>query len=369
MKAFSNAASSLALAAAAASAAMQSQAHAMDYIASPILLNANADIDHIDYSVQSMPAGNSIDIASSDGVHWDTVISKPLKLSAQMELETGLHGIIYGYGVFFGECNGASCSAQPLLYEENVLQNDYVANRTIDIPATDVAQLLNEISFGATTYAQELQQHCTNQMEGGGDEVVTLGKVFPTTFTADTGVGLGESNGDDGFPGGDANAQDLFGIAVNCLPYKPGFKAPTPTVSIETVNLYLSTFSHAVTTPSKGKVCKKGRILARIRTDGPGPVEARLRTEIDGVAETEVIETGASAIGSGVYEAEIVRWVTTDRTVTLDARIEAENGNFDIYDGWKSLKLECVVDTPDFAPTDGAPSPTVSKGSFGAYRN
>ena len=124
-------------------------------------------------------------------------------------------------------------------------------------------------------------------------------------------------------------------------------------------SLFLSTFSNEYTQPDPDTMCKKGRILVRVRTNQAGPVAMRLKKDGDVPADEEFIETWSSHVGSGVYEAEVIKWVSVMQTSDLEAFVEVNSGYGWLPDGWENIRLECITDTPDFAPN---PSPDDNPG-------
>ena len=85
----------------------------------------------------------------------------------------------------------------------------------------------------------------------------------------------------------------------------------------------------------------------------------RLKKDGDVPADEEFIETWSSHVGSGVYEAEVIRCVSVSETSDLDAFVEVNSGVGWLPEGWESIRLECITDTPDFATN---PSPDDNPG-------
>lgn len=100
-----------------------------------------------------------------------------------------------------------------------------------------------------------------------------------------------------------------------------------------------------------------GLCPVRVTTDREGPVALRLWTDTAGDIDDEYILTWSAEVGSGVYQAEVERWVSVSRTSLLQAMAEVVNpGSAGPSTPWKQLSLECVTGsnrlTGGESPTD-----------------
>ena len=139
-------------------------------------------------------------------------------------------------------------------------------------------------------------------------------------------------------------------VAPPEVPVDKGTPVPNQDFEVESVKIFMSTFSGAFSYPDEDTQCQRGRILTRVRTNKAGPVFVRLFTKgHDNITHSEYIPAWSFSVGSGVYEAEIERWMETDVSSSIFARVEVENDGYEhLNDGWEILPLQCVTNTPDF---------------------
>jgi hypothetical protein len=82
-----------------------------------------------------------------------------------------------------------------------------------------------------------------------------------------------------------------------------------------------------------------------VTTEWAGPVAFDLWTDLDGFIERESIQTWSSDVGSGVYEAEVQRWVSVSETTGLSAMAVVDYTGLNT--GWESLTLQCETGADD----------------------
>jgi hypothetical protein len=325
----------------------------------------DAHINSMSYAAHAVPGFAVINVHSSDGLLWDTIAGPPLKFTADMDVDTKWPGYVAEMGIFNGFCVDGGCAQKPQIHAEGVSSRDLHWFGEFELPMEDIP-ISTEAGFAVIPLGDDILEVCNAHLSvNGATDLYVFNFNLWTSFSVNTRKQvlptLPPVEVKDGysFAGGDETRQDSFVVQVRCNPYDEDFDddVPNQDFNIEAVNLYLSTFSNEVTHPDPDTECRKGRILVRVTTNQAGPVAMRLWTAMPAV-EDEYIETWSSHVGSGVYEAEIVRWVSVYETTLLQAMVEVENGIFDLQDGWDDLVLECVTDTPDFTigdPTDDDP--------------
>lgn len=320
----------------------------------------DAHINSMSYSVHAVPGFAVINVHSSDGLQWDTIAGPPLKFTADMDVDTKWPGYVAGLGIFNGFCVDGGCAQKPPIYTAGVSSRDLHWFAELELPMEDIP-VSTEDGFAVIPLGDDILEVCNGNLSvNGATDLYVFNFNLWTSFSVNTGKHVSGNlppaevhEGDYPFAGGDETRQDSFVVHVRCNPFDEDFDddVPNQDYNIEAVNLYLSTFSNEVTNPDPDTECRKGRILVRVTTNQAGPVAMRLWTAMPAV-EDEYIETWSSHVGSGVYEAEIVRWVSVYETTLLQAMVEVENGIFDLQDGWDDLVLECITDTPDFTIGD-----------------
>ena len=335
---------------------------------------------------------NEIIVLSKDGGKtWSHIAPDTIRLLQSSNIDVRYPGQVDQFRMYLGQCfnNTANCDGLPVLTggDNNPKQRDFQSSYIVEINPAD----LPKTPFGphGTNYFGEIIENCNAAMEQLGsheDRIFPMKmKVALSALISADHAQLNENGGFGSEPGNEIGDYPLgdyiryaeMSLPVRCIgfePYDPpdddhGTPVPNEDFSVERVDLFLSTFSHAVTHPDENTTCKRGRILARARTNKEGPVAFRLHTlGVDG-AGAEFVETWSHHVGSGVYEAELTRWVETDHTTDLQAMVEVEQGIFDLSTNWKSLPLECITDTPDFSANPGSddstPEPDSRKRKFG----
>jgi hypothetical protein len=227
-----------------------------------------------------------------------------------------------------------------------------------DIPISDGA------GIATVPLGDEILQTCNDNLSVNGATLLhTFNRAVTTSFSVDTDKRVGGPNPaevvDDhhrSFHIGDETRQDSFQVRVRCNPFQDNFDVDDDVVGVEDLELFLATFSNAVTHPNAFKTCRQGRVLVRATTDQEGPVALRLFTDVNGVVEEEFILMWSSDVGSGVYEAEVERWVSVSESSLLQAMAQDEIGGMvGMSSGWRQLQLACDTGTDDF--TDDNPSP------------
>lgn len=107
------------------------------------------------------------------------------------------------------------------------------------------------------------------------------------------------------------------------------------------IELFLSTFAGATTQPNPATVCKKGRVLVRVKTSKAGAAKFKLWTKVGGNTSSKVVDAWASHDGNGGFKAEHTEWVSVDKTTQIQAMAEDMVNSIGQSTQWKDLTLQC----------------------------
>jgi len=320
----------------------------------------DAHVNSMSYSTQAVYGYDVVGVYSSDGLEWDTLDGPPIRFSASMAVDTRWPGYVQAMGVFNGYCVDSGCASNPLIATEyNVLERDMNWNRVFDIAMEDIP-VSDAGGIATIPLGDDILDTCNDHLTANGaTSLYTFNHDVPTSFSVNTAKGIRippaevlDPETEPDFNGGDETRQASFSVQVRCNPYvQDAFFVPAP---VEDVELFLATFSNALTHPDAFRTCQQGRILARVTTEYAGPVAVHLWTELDGVVEDEIIQTWSTDIGSGVYEAEVERWVSVSEAIELNAMAVVDYaGPAGWSSGWKSLMLDCDTGVGDFTGSRG----------------
>jgi hypothetical protein len=344
--------------------------------------DGKAKLKHFDYDVKS--AWTTLHVTSSDGTKWDDLKSGNLLFWAHMKVDTRWPGSVEQVGVVLGNCSGESCKSFPILWSDNTGWRDYNHQRNFSVPTS----LLENGTPGLALVRQNIIATCNQHLSARGATTRhTFQGSLPTTFIADTdkrdlGKVLHQAGGGDSYPPLqeiDHSKTGSFTFNVVCEPFSrpqtaDGLKMEEPDFKVKDINLFLSTFSGATTSPNPATTCKKGRILVRVKTSKAGPTKFKLWTKVgDGPMTSKVVDAWASFDGNAGYKAEYTEWVPVDKTTPVQAMAEEMNSGFGMSTAWKDITLTCkgqggngglASDTDNGNPDNDIPQAKTLKGDF-----
>lgn len=333
---------------------------------------ADAHVNSMSYSTQAIYGFDVINVYSSDGQQWDTFSGPPVKFGAIVNVDTRWPGYVWQWAVLNGYCVDAGCQQNPTIWTEGTSVRDLSLSRTFEIAMDDIP-ISDSTGIAAIPLGDEVLQTCNDNLSVNGATLLhTFSRAVPTSFSVDTDRRLAGPNPSEviadhhePFRVGDETRQDSFQVQVRCNPYQDDFDVDDDVVGVQNMEVFLATFSNAITRPDAFRTCRQGRILVRATTDQEGPVAVRLFTDVNGVTENEYILMWSSDVGSGVYEAEVERWVSVSETSLLQAMAQSENGGIvGMNSGWHQLQLACDTGTDDFADRDPPPDLPGKGGGF-----
>jgi hypothetical protein len=343
--------------------------------------DGKAKLKHFDYDVKS--AWTTLHVTTSDGTKWDDLKSGNLLFWADMKVDTRWPGAVDQVGVVLGNCSGESCKSFPLLWSDKTGWRDYHHQSNFAVPTS----LLANGTAGLALERQNIIAKCNEHLSARGATVRhKFQHSLTTTFVADTSKrDLGKVIHQAGEPSSSPMLEinhaktGSFTFNVVCEPYpRPetadGLKMDEPDFKLTDINLFLSTFSGATTSPNPATTCKKGRILVRVNTSKAGATKFRLWTKVgDAPMTSKVVDAWSSFDGNAGYKAEHTEWVSIDKTTHVQAMAEEMNNAFGKSTAWKDITLTCsgkgghgfTADSNNGNPDNDIPQAKTLKGDFG----
>jgi hypothetical protein len=313
----------------------------------------------------------AINITSSDGTRWDTILPDNVTINAHMVLDTRWPGYVERVGLFLGHCNDSLCGAFPKLFFEAPFVRDYDRNVAIAFSASMLP--VSNGGIPVVPYGDEILRTCNEHLQpDGATKAFSFGKQLTASFSANTRKAVSKDymfplEVGEGFDGGDTTTHDEFFVQVNCIPAPVHATEPPPrrhNVKVEDITLFLTTYSGAGSsghTPSAAQ-CKPLKVTTRIATDKEGPVKVKLWRKIDNGPVTEEIRTlDAQALGNGDFGADWDKWEHFGKTTYAQYMAEIIGGTFAPSTPWKDITIHCAGNFADVPRGDGPiniPEPT-----------
>ena len=326
-----------------ATGAMLSPAHA-----------GKANINSISFNTQSA-FNQVIHVISSDKKKWDRLKSGSIQFWGHMQIDTKWPGYVSNAGVVLGSCSSNTCISHPKLFaQQNVNQRDYNHQRNFAVPAGKIP-----VSTGGgiplVPYGDQMIARCNQHLAANGPtKTYSFDFLMQATFAAATGKTanvndlLTEVIGPDGPGLGNIHYSKTssFTVKVVCDPVivSPvgGYAAKEPDFKVTSIDLFRTTYSNATSQPNQGTVCKKARLLVRLKTSKKGPVKFKLWTKIGAQPMTSKVIDAWSAFSGGGFKAEYTEWVSVSKTSFVQAMAEDMTNPIGQSTGWKSITLHCT---------------------------
>lgn len=324
-------------------------------IAGPAHAEKAAKIKKLTFHTQNIYK-QSVDVISTNNWNYNAIKPGSFKFSAIAEIDTKTHVFAHGWiramGIALGSCSGAGCHQQPVLWSHAPKKRkDYKLHKAINIHTSEMT--ITDDGFSVLPYDQQMIKACNAKLsETGSTGPHSTQILMKATFVADTYIAL-SPNFSGGTGGGQADAlpseidhsiTTTFPVKVNCVKFNKEVAEDVPddpNYGSKGPKVFLSTFSHAETKPTPFKICKKGRVLARIETTKAGPVKFRLWTKVGNQpAQSQFIEAWSSKKGSG-YKAEYKKWISVNKTTHVQAMVEDLTNKISTSSGWKDITLRC----------------------------
>ncbi len=293
----------------------------------------------------------AIEVISEDGISWTKIKSKAIDLPITIGAGKTDH-LVYSYRLYQPGGGGflvneAFSDGMPVRVDKSFL----LTGSTTNISTFQRTQILQACNAGLDRGETVAEGHDLIF----GPHVQLAVSFSKEGFSSSGASGLGEEIG-----------QGSALLPLKCLPAKPkstgGPVSELDDMKVKDLKLFLGTFSHAVSKPSLGKECKKGRIHLRAKTNQAGPVKLKLWTKVGNQPiKGEVIDVVSTHAGSGIYKAEVKKWISVSKTSVVQAKVEdLVTQPIGAHDGWKDITLRCsapgglgLADVPSENPGDG----------------
>lgn len=311
-------------------------------VASGLMLGATvaqaASVESVQLTFNST---GGITAIAEDGQTYSKLESTELMFHGSLHLAMDT-GKVEGFKIYNGACaglcpNGIGYSA---LFFYSVGQTDNIdKDFSFGVSADDYPQGLSQ-NLEAGKIFKACSERMQNSIVQNDVTFLHLMKVTLSLDFAESGEALGSYSHDwwKAFP---------VPVRVTCKPldqqHAPGGIAQDMGEFKTTdIDLFLSTFAGATTSPNPATVCKKGRVLVRAKTSKAGPAKFKLWTKVGNAPMTsKVVDAWSSHDGNGGFEAEHIEWVSVDETTQIQAMAEDMVNGVGQSTNWKNLTLHC----------------------------
>lgn len=326
----------------------------------PARAETSAEAKELSFTTQNIYQ-QEVDVVSTDGKTWNKIQPGNVLFGAHVNIDTRTYVFAHGWvrraGIVMGACGGSSCTGRPLLWSASPMTKDYENQMTVSMPVEKIP-VSSATGIATMPHGDEILGKCNAKLTPAAAPAHSFFYLMPVTFVADTFVAMSPSDA-SGTGGGPKPAQwfgdtdhatsNQFAFKVNCKPFEvkrnvDGVVAEEPKViKTSSIELFRTTYSHATSQPNPGTVCKKARLLVRVKTNKAGPVKFKLWTKVgDAPMASKVIDAWSSHAGPGVHKAEYAEWVEVDKTSYVQAMAEDMTNPIGQTTGWKDITLHCT---------------------------
>src|SRR5262245_27269744 len=123
----------------------------------------------------------AINVTSSDGTRWDTILPDNVTINAHMVLDTRWPGYVERVGLFLGHCNDTLCGAFPKLFFEAPFVRDYDRNVAIAFSASMLP--VSNGGIPVVPYGDEILRTCNEHLQAdGATKPFSFGKQLTASF-------------------------------------------------------------------------------------------------------------------------------------------------------------------------------------------
>ena len=247
----------------------------------------DAKIKSASFSI-TVPFKSEINVASSDGARWDTIVPETFPLWADAVVDTKSTGYVERAGIWLGRCTGSGCSMNPRLFFEQPMVRDWKFHHTFSFDTGKIPVTMGGIPV--VSIGDDILKACNTQLQSDGatkkhsqNVRMDLSLSVNTRRALSINYQLVQAN-EDNFDGGDVTRHAAFNMKVNCLAFQ-GVQAPPEPYSVN------------VQVEQKGETCpKKTDVTAIIKYKVPAT--ARFRFKVDG-KKSELITIKARKVDAG----------------------------------------------------------------------
>lgn len=328
-------------------------------------LAEDARIKSLSFSVSPHLQPPDIEVTSSDGTRWDTIVPKDIRFWADMTIDTRWPGYVEQVGLFLGACENLQCgNGYPLLFHEWPTTRDYSGTKLITA-STSVIPTSSATGIAVVPHGDEILRKCNAGLqEDGATKPHSFSHAVTLSFSVNTRTEAGKitpaevQENPPAYNGGEVTRRDDLPVVVHCRATARTATNPRPDphrrkVTATGVDLFLATVVQPGDRGPSGTACKPLRVTTRVATDKAGPVTVRLWRKVDaGPITSESKHLVATARPAGGFGEAWVKVETVSKTTTFLFKAEVIGGTFAPSTPWKSITIHC---NGDFA------SPTVDR--------
>ena len=325
-----------------------------------IALAEDAKIKSMHFETLTPYKKNTIQVTSSTGAKWDTIVPGQVEFWAAMDVDTRWPGYVEEAGIFLGPCVNTQCGqGSPLVFRQSVMNRDFHTAKNVSFPTSKLQ--ISSVIPAAVPYGDEVLKRCNMKLQPDGatkphdfDMPVTLAFTVNTrTQTGDLSPPEVVDAESSTWGGGDETRHGEFLMHVECLAVSQRTASPNPDphrnkISVTDLDLFLATIAASPGSSPRapgGSQCKPVRVTTRIATDKAGPVTVKQWRQVDGGPITsETKQMDATALGAGKFGDDWVKFEQFTRTTTVQYKDEVLGGTFAPSTPWKSITVHCNGD-------------------------
>ena len=316
----------------------------------------DAHVNSMTFDVSSPYQMAVVNVASSDGKRWDTILPGNVGFHAIMRVDTRHPGYVERVGIFLGKCTNTGCASNPRVFFDWPGARDY--NRSADVTfSVDKLKAAAPSIFGQP-YGETILAECNKGLTTGGATTPHTKLIAAdASFSVNTRKSVGtptpgevvEDEESQPFNGGDHTRHGAFLVKIECLATAKTAEQPPndphrTKVTVQDIDLFLSTYAVPETGP-RGTTCKPLKVTTRIGTDKAGAVNVKLWRQVNGGPITsEEKQMHAAALGGAKFGDDWNKFEHFTQTTTVQYKAEILGGAFAPSTPWKSITIHCNGD-------------------------
>lgn len=295
----------------------------------------DAKIKSASFSIK-VPYKSDINVTSSDGSKWDTIVPQTFPLWADAVVDTRHPGYVERVGIWLGQCTGSGCGTHPRLFFDAPMVRDWKFHHTFSFDTGKIP--VSKGGIPVVSIGDDILKACNTQLQPDGatkqhSPNVRMNLSLSVNTRKALSINYQILEASDAFNGGDVSRHTGFNVKVNCLAFQ-GIQAPPKPLVVD------------IRVKQKGKTCPKDtEVTAYIDYDKP--MTARFRVIHNGKEpKSEPIEIKARKVSFAGKT-----WYRVERMERY--RLDPGKHSFQItvMGGGKSPKKTITVDCPPFEPT------------------
>lgn len=303
---------------------------------------------------QASDAIQAIHVISTDKKKWNAFKPGQILFSGSMNIEAKHRGRIISTGVAIGQCGPNTCAPGLVAFVQSGIEaKSWSDTRNINL-FTGKLPLSGNGKIAVVPYGDQMVATCNQHLSTNGPTqrhtfILPMKATF-LAYTRKNSRADASGTGSNTAVGLVASAQHgvsaTFNVPVTCDPVLKSVgdvAARQPDFKVKSIALFRTTYSHAVSRPNPGTVCKKAKWLVRLGTSKAGPVKFKLWMKIGNAPMTsKVIEAWSKFDGNSKYKAEYSEWTSVSKTTLVQAMAEDMTNPIGQSTGWKKITLHCT---------------------------